>query len=857
MARTGTAQKTTQKDSNAARDTSIQTYRAKRDFTKTQEPAPGKTRARTDAPMFVVQKHQAHRAGLHYDFRLEHDGVLWSWAVRKGPSLDPSIKHIAAHVEDHPIDYADFQGTIPDGQYGAGTVETWDRGTWEPVNDPAQGMRKGELTFILHGKRLNGRFHLARLKPKPGSRGKADNWLLFKGHDEYERAGAEADAIEQATPPPQPQPADPTKLAKYGKVKQSRAATKDAPAPGAKRGKLPATQSPQLCAVADEPPAGNNWISEIKFDGYRLLAWIDYGKVRLVTRNGHDWTDRLPAVAKAVAGLNVETALVDGELVALDKEGKSSFPALQAALSAGKDASLYFHLFDLLHLDGWDLRDCGLLDRKRVLQGLDEWRGMLRYSDHHTGDPAAMRREACRMKLEGIVCKQADAPYRAGRGHGWVKVKCQGREEFIVLGWTPPRGSRTGLGALHLGYYDPQQRLHYAGGVGTGFSDDELATLRDKLDALADDPPHGLLVAGDPIDAAIHWVRPALVAEIQFVSWSGSGRVRHAVYLGLREDKPANEVVRDVANPGAEHKPVSPKQPPGPAGGPIIAMPPKRGPKVAVPPQQRPQYAAAARTSTSIVTARKPKARAASIEGVNVTHPDRELWPGITKQHLAEYWQAVADHALPGLIHRPLAIVRCPEGIAGEHFFQKHGHGTLPDGIRSGEAEGAPYLAIDDLHGLVAMAQISAIELHAWGASEADPHASRLHGVRPRSGRGRRVRRRRARRDGRARPAATVRAAVVLPHHRRQGPAYRRPAGPQSRLGRGQALLPRLRRDDERGRAGPVPPDDEEGRPKRPHPDRLAAQRARCDGGGLVLSARAARRDGGDAPGVGRGDTKT
>jgi bifunctional non-homologous end joining protein LigD len=721
MARTGTAQKTTQKDFNAARDTSIQTYRAKRDFTKTQEPAPGKARARADAPMFVVQKHQAHRAGLHYDFRLEHDGVLWSWAVRKGPSLDPSIKHIAAHVEDHPIDYADFQGTIPDGQYGAGTVETWDRGTWEPVNDPEQGMRKGELTFILHGKRLNGRFHLARLKPRPGSRGKADNWLLFKGHDEYERAGAEADAIEQATPPPQPQPADPTKLAKYGKVKQSRTATKDAPAPGAKRGKLPATQSPQLCAVADEPPAGNNWISEIKFDGYRLLAWIDHGKARLVTRNGHDWTDRLPAVAKAVAGLNVETALVDGELVALDKEGKSSFPALQAALSAGKDASLYFHLFDLLHLDGWDLRDCALLDRKRVLQGLDEWRGMLRYSDHHTGDPAAMRREACRMKLEGIVCKQADAPYRAGRGHGWLKVKCQGREEFIVLGWTPPRGSRTGLGALHLGYYDPQQRLHYAGGVGTGFSDDELATLRDKLDALADDPPRGLLVAGDPLDAAIHWVRPALVAEIQFVSWSGSGRVRHAVYLGLREDKPADEVVRDVANPEAEHKPVSPKQPPGPAGGPIIAMPPKRGPKVAVPPQQRPQYAAAARTSTSIVTARKPKARTASIEGVNVTHPDRELWPGITKQHLAEYWQAVADHALPGLIHRPLAIVRCPEGIAGEHFFQKHGHGTLPDGIRSGEAEGAPYLAIDDLHGLVAMAQISAIELHAWGASEADP----------------------------------------------------------------------------------------------------------------------------------------
>jgi bifunctional non-homologous end joining protein LigD len=714
MARTSTARKTPQ------RDTSITTYRAKRDFTVTAEPAPSKARAAMDALMFVVQKHQAHRAGLHWDFRLEHGGVLWSWAVRKGPSLDPSVKHIAAHVEDHPIDYADFQGTIPDGQYGAGTVETWDRGTWEPLNDPDAGMRKGELTFVLHGQRLNGRFHLVRLRPKPGSRGKADNWLLFKGHDEYERAGSDAEAIEQATPPPRPANLENPRLAKYGEVKPARASG-DPPAMGAKPGKLPERQSPQLCAIADEPPEGKDWISEIKFDGYRLLAWIDHSRVRLVTRNGHDWTDRLPAVASAVAKLSVETALLDGELVALDNEGISSFPALQAALSAGKDATLHLYLFDLLHLDDWDLRDCALLERKRVLQALDGWRGVLRYSDHHTGDPTDMRREACRMKLEGIVCKQADAPYRAGRGHGWLKVKCQGREELIVLGWTPPRGSRTGLGALHLGYYDPRHRLHYAGGVGTGFSDDELFSVRDKLDALAADPPRGLLVAGDPLDTTIHWVRPELVAEVRFVSWSGSGRVRQAVYLGLREDKPAEEVVRDVANPEAGHKPMNPKQPAGAKDGPIIAARPKQAPSVAVPPIQRPKYSAAAKTSSAIVTARKPKARAASIEGVTLTHPDRELWPGITKQHLAEYWQAVQEHALPGLAHRPLAIVRCPEGIGGEHFFQKHGHGTLPDGIRSGEAADAPYLAIDDVHGLVAMAQISAIELHAWGATEADP----------------------------------------------------------------------------------------------------------------------------------------
>ena len=702
MARTATT---------APRDTSIRTYRAKRDFSKTREPAPGKAPATTHAPIFVVQKHKAHRAGLHYDFRLEHDGVMWSWAVRKGPSLDPSLKHIAAHVEDHPLDYADFAGTIPDGQYGAGTVEIWDRGTWEPVNDPDHGMQKGELTFVLHGTRLNGRFHLVRLRPKPGTRSKADNWLLFKGHDDAERAGADAEEIERSTPAPRPARADTANLAKYGKVKRDPADPNDPPAPGARCAALPKTQSAQLSAVAEEPPEGGDWISEIKFDGYRLLCWNDHGKPRLVTRNGNDWTDRLPALARAIAALDVETALLDGELVALDKAGISSFPALQAALSNGRDDSLFFYVFDLLYLDSWDMRPCALLDRKRALRGIDTWRGMLRYSDHHDRDAAALYQRACDMKLEGIVCKQAQAPYKPGRGHGWLKVKCTGREEFIVLGWTPPQGTRTGLGSLHLGYYDKQHRLNYAGGVGTGFSDDELAVLRDRLDELADDPPHGLRVAGDPLDGNLHWVRPDLVAEVQFASWSGAGRVRQAVYLGLREDKPAAEVVRDIADPQAERHDVTPRQAPGA----------KHGPRIAVPPKARPHYAVPARTSTAIVTAKKPKPRNAVLEGITITHPDRELWPGVTKQQLAEYWEAVAEHALPGIAHRPLAVVRCPEGIGGEHFFQKHGHGYLPDAIRTGEAGRQPYLAIDDVHGLIAMAQISAIELHAWGAPEADP----------------------------------------------------------------------------------------------------------------------------------------
>jgi bifunctional non-homologous end joining protein LigD len=750
------------------RNTSIETYRAKRDFTVTAEPAPAYPKPGKNAPMFVVQKHQAHRAGLHWDFRLEHGGVLWSWAVRKGPSLDPHDKRIAVHVEDHPIDYADFQGTIPDGQYGAGTVETWDRGTWRPLGDPDAGMRDGEIKFVLAGQRLNGKFTLVRLRPRPNERGRQDNWLLIKGHDEEERAGDDALTLEVRIPPPgrarkqaaadgesgatRRKPAAthgprPAGAAPAGRGSAARLAGQDTtgkkgesgaaaprearrsaagntkrrtddevpPAEGAKRGSLPQRQAPQLALVVDTAPEDGDWLVEIKFDGYRLLISVEDGAVRIMTRNGHDWTDRLPALARAVAALDVQAALLDGELVALDQEGLSSFPALQAALAAGRDQTLNFYVFDLLHLNGWDLRPCPLSERKRVLAGLSLGKGMLRYSDHHLGEASAMRREACRMKLEGIVCKQADAPYRAGRGHGWVKVKCQGREELVVLGWTPPAGRRAGFGALHLGYYDEQGKLHYAGGVGTGFSDNELTRLSERLAQLAADPPRELLMAGDPLEPSIHWVKPQLVVEIQFIAWSGAGRVRHAVYLGLREDKSAQEVVRAPADPAAERRAESPGPAREGAGrrSPVIAVPPRR-PAVA--------RAAAARTPTgAIITARAPKARAVMIEGVNLTHPDRALWPGISKQQLAAYWVAVADHALPGLTHRPLAIVRCPEGIEGEHFFQKHGRGMLPDGVREGEADKAPFLAIDNLQGLVAMAQISAIELHAWGATEADP----------------------------------------------------------------------------------------------------------------------------------------
>ncbi|HEY4041312.1 MAG TPA: DNA ligase D [Rhodopila sp.] len=687
------------------RDTTIETYRTKRDFAATREPPPGpRAEGAKHAPMFVVQKHQAHRAGLHWDFRLEHNDVLWSWAVRKGPSLDPADKRIAVHVEDHPLDYADFEGTIPDGEYGAGTVETWDRGTWEPLIDPDEGIRDGEIKFVLSGKRLVGKFTLVRLKPKPDQRSRQDNWLLIKGHDEDARPGADAEALEAAVPPPA----------------KSDGGSRHLTIPGAVRGKLPDKQAPQLASVTESPPDEDDWLTEIKFDGYRLIASLEHGpspgqtKVRLLTRNGNDWTDRLPAVAKAVGKLHVDQAMVDGELVALDKDGVSSFPALQAALSNGRDHTLVFYLFDLLHLDGWDLRNCALADRKDRLKGLGTWRGMLRFSDHQSGNAVGMLQAACKMKLEGIICKKADAPYRPGRGHGWLKVKCAGREEFLVIGWTEPAGSRTGLGALHLGYYDPQGNLHYAGGVGTGFSDETLAMLRDSLDGRGTAPPRNLQVAGDELERTIHWVKPELIAEISFAGWSGAGRVRHAVFLGLREDKSPKEVVFDPPDPEAERRAVTPKS--------YLGSAKKQGPTIAVPPKRKaPADAKPARADSAIVTARAPQARTETIEGITLTHPDRALWPGITKRDLAAYWQAISNHALPGLAHRPLAIVRCPEGISGEHFFQKHGHGTMPPGIRDGTADKAPYLAIDGLQGLVAMAQMSAIELHVWGATEADP----------------------------------------------------------------------------------------------------------------------------------------
>jgi bifunctional non-homologous end joining protein LigD len=491
------------------------------------------------------------------------------------------------------------------------------------------------------------------------------------------------------------------------------------PAPGAVRGDLPAVQLPELCTLATRPPVGPGWLTEIKFDGYRLIVSIKDGHVRLLTRNGLDWADRLPHIAAAFARLEPRRAMLDGELVALRQDGVSSFSDLQAALSAGADDTLHFYAFDLLHLDGWDLRRCALIDRKSLLGGLADWQGMLLYSAHFDGATPKLLRHVCAMGLEGIVCKQATSPYRSGRVGQWLKIKCGQREEFVVLGWTPPAGSRVGFGALHVGYFDPSGHLHYAGGVGSGYDDAELLHLRGLLDQLATDTPPALLVAGDPVDPSIHWVRPKLVIEVAFAGWSGAGRVRQAVYLGRREDKFPEQVVRDVANPEKERIMVRPRES-RPQGA-----KPSRAREFAVPPVHPSD--AMRKPSGSVVTARAPRAATERIGDVEITHPGRELWPGITKRDLAEYWHRVAAHALPGLARRPLSVVRCPDGITGQRFFQKNGHGALPHYIREGKVDGQPYLAIDDENGLIAMAQMSAIELHSWGATEADPlHPDRL-----------------------------------------------------------------------------------------------------------------------------------
>jgi bifunctional non-homologous end joining protein LigD len=683
----------------------LQRYREKRDFRRTPEPS-GSERRSTAGLRFVVQKHAATR--LHFDFRLELDGVLESWAVPRGPSLDPAEKRLAVHVEPHPLDYGDFEGTIPAGEYGGGEVILWDDGVWVPEGDPHDSLARGKLDFHLYGRRLRGRWTLVRTRRTEGDR---EAWLLLKDKDPF--AATPGDTLVETR----------RTSIRTRRTLEDIAAGRSPRVPDAPDGPLPREIAPALATPVDAPPEGASWIHEIKLDGYRAWVRLEGGEAQVFTRSGKDWTTRFPEIARAVEALPARDALLDGEIVALDPDGRSRFGALQQALESGQTAGLRFYTFDLLHLDGQDLRSLPLRVRKDMLRQLvEDPPAAIRFTEHVQGQGAAFFDAACKLGLEGVLAKRADAPYRGGRGRDWLKVRCGRRQELVIVGWTDPGGSRTAFGALLVGYHG-EGGLRFAGRVGTGFDEARLTSLANRMAPLTRttpavvDPPRGVEARG------CHWIEPRLVAEVSFTEWTSDGRLRHPVFIGLREDKPPESVVRepDGLKPGgvaadADDAEPEPADPAGPAPKGTATDPLPTSPQAAPPSPPR-----AADHSAS----RAPRRRAAAVEeqvaGVALTHPERVYWPdaNVTKLDLARYYDHVAEHLLPHVAHRPLTLLRCPDGLASGCFYQRHLTEGLPDGVHGVRAEphggGEAYLWIADRVGLVGLAQVGALEIHPWG----------------------------------------------------------------------------------------------------------------------------------------------
>ena len=696
----------------------LETYRAKRDFKETSEPA-GSRKTRGKGRKYLIQKHDASH--LHYDFRLEHEGVLKSWAIPRGPSVDPADKRLAVRTEDHPLEYGKFEGTIPKGQYGGGTVMIWDEGTWDPIEDPDEGFKAGKLKFEIHGERVQGAFAMIRLRSDTGRKQGKENWLLIKERDAFakENGGslvesqltsvqsgramdeiAETDAEWHSNKPVEENvkrlktvkgASAPRRASARGRTTRKASAKKVAPKKKKKRKRaLPDFIAPQLATLVDAPPAGGDWLHEIKFDGYRAIAAVADGKARVFTRNGHDWSGRFGQLIPALTKLDCENALIDGEIVVMDKAGRTHFGALQDAIAEGKSGMRYY-LFDLLELDGEDLRKRPLSERKQALKALFDNSGKsaaLLYSDHVKGSGSTMFDRACDLELEGIISKRADAPYRSGRTKNWLKSKCGMEQEFVLIGWRPSDKPKRPFSSLLLGVRE-KGKLRYAGRVGSGYSDQKL----DDLSALFKKHARATAPVDDvPADVTrkARFIEPLLVAEISFRGWTGDGYVRQGAFKGLREDKPASAIVREKPMPKAQAaKPVK-----------------KSGGK----------------------SASKPAARSSKdeemIEGVRVTHPDKILFEdtGTTKRDLIAHYVNVADRMLPHIVKRPISLVRCPDGTKGECFFQKHASKGFPEEFRavpirekSGKKD---YLFIEDLQGLVAAVQMGALELHLWGAHE-------------------------------------------------------------------------------------------------------------------------------------------
>jgi bifunctional non-homologous end joining protein LigD len=677
----------------------LEDYRKKRDFSRTPEP-PAEVRP-AGGFSYCIQKHAATR--LHYDFRLELEGVLLSWAVPKGPSFDPREKRLAMHVEDHPVDYGSFEGVIPEGEYGAGTVVLWDRGRWEPIGDPSLALKKGELKFRLHGEKLAGKWALVRLKDDPKA------WLLVKDKDEHARPMAELDIVSTRQESVvsgrglAEVAAERDRLWHSKEVRGRRKPRASGPAEGngkprlrladlagAARGPLPQRQSLALAMVVEAPPDGDGWLHEIKHDGYRIVARIEEGEVRLISRNGKDWTKEFPQVARAVSRLPAGTALLDGEVTAVLPNGASSFQALQRRALPGA-APLVYYVFDLLHLDGWDLRDAGCEDRKEVLRRLLESAPpALRFSDHVRGQGRAFFEKARSAGVEGVMSKRADAPYRDGRGGDWRKAKCRLTQEVVIGGWTRQSDGRATIGALLLGFYEDEQ-LVYAGKVGSGFGERLITDLLHRLDARQRKTCPFVQVPAE-LRRGTNWVEPDLVAQVEFTEWTGEGRMRQPVFLGLREDRDPRHVVRE--RPGTVE------------GGGVDTVAAGR------PWEALRSHAARTRdvNGEEIV----------ELLGVRLTHPDRVYYPGLgfTKLDLAFYYVTIADAVLPLLKGRPLTLVRCPDGLGGETFYQKHPGFWTPPQVRRltvpGETE--QYLYVDSVPGLVALAQAGILEVHPWNS---------------------------------------------------------------------------------------------------------------------------------------------
>jgi len=636
----------------------LQRYREKRDFRITGEPS-GQRASKRELPAveraFVVQKHAARR--LHYDFRLELDGALKSWAVPKGPSLDPDAKRMAVHVEDHPLEYGSFEGTIPPKQYGAGTVIVWDHGTWIAEGDPSEGYRDGKLKFELRGEKLRGRWTLVRMHGHADER--QEPWLLIKERDAFARPERDYSVVD-ALPD--------SALA---------APDRSAPPPQAREAALPESLDPQLATLVGTVPASGAWSWEMKFDGYRLLARVDGSDVRLLTRNGHDWTQRMPSLARAIGELRLPGGWLDGEIVVADADGVPDFQQLQNAFDSARTDDIVYYAFDMPFCCGYDLRQVPLRERRALLQ---EWLAAhpserLRFSEDFSAAPGELLRSACELGMEGLIGKRIDSTYVSGRSTSWIKLKCTNRQEFVVGGYTEPQGARNAFGALLLGVHDDEETLRYVGKVGSGFDEKRLQELHAQLTERE--------TAASPFaqrvrERGAHWVRPELVAEVSFTQWTSEGRIRHPVFHGLRVDKPAMQIRRENARDAAS--------------------------------LQGPDPSADARAERLLA-------------GTRVSNPERviDASSGITKLDLVRYYAIVAKAMMPHLKRRPVALVRTPDGIAGQRFFQKHASTSAMPGVRSLDPKydpgEEPLIEIASEKGLVTAAQMNAIEFHTWNAT--------------------------------------------------------------------------------------------------------------------------------------------